>query len=362
MSRLHVTLTGLALVSSLLLASGCVDDRRALIDVTESFAVTFTNNQGPAGQPLPVSFNSVEIKLDIEARDNNNQLDTDFNGPVEIHCSRGQLSGDTNPILVDGKVTNVSVQVAKTFGKIRLVIEEPVSQIRGVSPEIVFHDPKISDIQKPVDQDGNSAFFGYPIQINTGFLVVTNVLNDGFYLSDTSDRPEYSHIFVYTYSFPDQYDDLGEVITLRKGHRLNYINGNVYEFTDSTQLSFPVWEVTDKNDTSNPMPEHKLLTDSVFNNDEEMEKYEAALVKVENVYVGYFECDNTNLEYMDYGQWPVRMPGGRVLSTITRTNVPEFDPCANMGKQIVVLKGNLKQVFSNWSILPSEPEDLVIAP
>jgi hypothetical protein len=122
-----------------------------------------------------------------------------------------------------------------------LNIEEPSSLAEGATPPILFPNPTISQIVKPLDMAAPNATFCSPFlgrQIifdrtatETGKLVVSSVFQNAIAISDST-ASEYNSIYVFTFSRPSSF--------LIKGRVLDRVAGAVAKFNGMTQVGNPV--------------------------------------------------------------------------------------------------------------------------
>lgn len=320
------------------------------------------------------------VALNIEARRPDNTRNEDFNGTVELRVVPGEIHPDDRLVqLVNGRAENHRVRLRFTFGRARIWVEDTgvnaewffddvVGRMRaniidechdgidndgnglidfpadpgcdtddtsegggtfttGISDPLYFELPTIRSVQRnPDSESGPSPLAGQYVEV-TGRpghdLVVTNVTNQGFYVTDLADQ-SYNSIFVFNFSFPED---------VNIGDRLCELGGGVTEFNAMTQLQFPSWAIQGKPRSSaearlpNPEDEEDRLLDeknlpvdcswryglgekqlsrtlelphpvrldaTLIGNLAAMEKLEASLVTVENVQLSttFINCDD----------------------------------------------------------------------
>jgi len=203
-------------------------------------------------------------------------------GPLSIRLTPGTLAdGNTTLLMEDGKLEGLEVYLAKSFGHTHVWveadgywprpasasygscsdgldndanglvdladpgcrdetddIEAPVSLASGVSPSLWFEDPDLQDLQRsdPI-VISTSPLVGEQVQVTRGNLVVTNVVNNGFYVVDLEHNVAgdlFTSLFVFTYSKPKE---------LLYGDKLCGFSGAVQEHVGHTQVVFPTFEV-----------------------------------------------------------------------------------------------------------------------
>ena len=173
-----------------------------------------------------------------------------YQGPVSVRVTPGVVAdGKVSYSMVDGELKGVEVFLVRSFGHAHVWfevdgylarsetteygqcsdgvdndanglvdladpgcldatddIEAPVSFVSGVSPSLWFADPTLRDLQHadPI-MISTSPLVGEQVQITQGNLIVSNVVNNGFYVIDldrnTADEL-FTSLFVFTYSKP----------------------------------------------------------------------------------------------------------------------------------------------------------------
>jgi hypothetical protein len=232
----------------------------------------------------------------------------DWSGDVALHATPGKLVGTESLRLVDGEA-EATLTLALAYDQARLWVsdegteDEPGSFASGASSTLWFTRPTVADVQRPTNADGDSSLVHNYVPIrgwteeDPRDLVVTSVLNDGFYVTDFSDPPgSYRSLFVFTFSRPDG---------IAPGLRLEYVTGIVSEFIGFTELGFPDWKVAGEPFV---LPPPLVLDPSIVCDDEEMEKYEAEVVRIEDI-ASDFQRGSDCADYREHGQWPVALDG-----------------------------------------------------
>ncbi|MDP6944429.1 MAG: hypothetical protein QF464_09795, partial [Myxococcota bacterium] len=201
-----------------------------------------------------------------------------YRGPITVRVTPGVVAdGETRHLMEDGRIDGLEVYLARSFGHTHVWveadgywprpdaasygqcsdgldndanglvdladpgcrdetddIEAPVSLASGVSPGLWFADPTLRDLQRsdPI-VISTSPLVGEQVQVARGNLVVTNVVNNGFYVVDLEhNQPDalFTSLFVFTYSKPKD---------LLYGDKLCGFSGAVQEHVGHTQVVFP---------------------------------------------------------------------------------------------------------------------------
>ena len=128
-------------------------------------------------------------------------------------------------------------------------IEAPVNLVSGVSPSLWFADPTLKDLQfaDPITIS-TSPLVGEQVLVTQGNLVVTNVVNNGFYVVDLEGNSAdelFTSLFVFTYSKPTGPILPGDALPtpVKYGDKLCGFSGAVQEHVGHTQVVFPTFEV-----------------------------------------------------------------------------------------------------------------------
>ena len=201
--------------------------------------------------------------------------------------------------------------------------EQPASYATGLSPAFYFETPRIWHLQY-TDQVSSSPLEGQDIFVDKGKMVVTNIVTNGFYVTDAEYHKPYledgtpayfNSLFLYTYSKPDGLNYLDVLCSF---------SGGVVEYQGNTQLTFPTFEVYRKNfeaygksapcetrddikgklpappavdvtDLLQPEnPSSSSFSDVVMENARLLEPYESSLIKIRDVALStrYLGCDS----------------------------------------------------------------------
>ena len=146
----------------------------------------------------------------------------------------------------------------------------------GVSDTIHYMIPTISEINNIEDNEINQLLGEFTeVRVEDREVIATVIGTNGFWVTDYTDAEDgnYASMYVYTFSKPSR---------IRKGYRLSKLTGGNQEYLGTTQLSFPDYIAVDE---GHSVPEPFALTDEQLCDEDVMEKYESASVKVENVQI-----------------------------------------------------------------------------
>ena len=280
---------------------------------------------------------------------------------------------------VEGEV-DTQVSISSSFGDTRVWLAavgdlegsgDDASFATGVTESIPVQLPTIAQMQDVSELEIDDPFTSSPmigefvtLRTEDREVVVTTLTTKGFWASDLGDAPgNYSGLFVYTFNKPE-----GVAV----GDRLSLLGGGVQEYVGATQISFPLYEAME-GETLEPPPasvlsDETLCADDKPNN-EALEAFESSLVTVE---LGTIPADfketppgtDSDLDYaqfLEYGQWPIELPGGCRIYVVSNTTAPGFDPVAQAGESIGPITGMLSYVRAGghkWMVLVRNPEDL----
>ena len=235
----------------------------------------------PEGQVCAAGVCAVRYVFDVVAYGRDGEP-YPYHGPVTVRVTPGVVAdGVTRYMMVDGRLDGLEIALARSFGHTHVWIEAdgywprpdgasygqcsdgldndanglidmadpgcrdatddmeaPVSLVSGVSPSLWFANPTIRDLQHadPI-VISTSPLVGEQVQVTRGNLVVTNVVNNGFYVVDLEGNQAdalFTSLFVFTYSKPKD---------LLYGDRLCGFSGAVQEHVGHTQVVFPTFEV-----------------------------------------------------------------------------------------------------------------------
>ncbi len=347
-------------------------------------------------------------RIDVRAADTEAESFS-FSGTLHVDVTPGFVTPSTRYFqMTDGKADGVEVCINRTTGPTHIWVEEdgvdpkpddvkygqcndgldndkngkidladpgclgifdnreaPASLASGATDTMHFDNPTVRQIQL-TDKVQTSPMRGQPVRVDTGQLVVTNVIDTGFYITDMgfkeNDRP-YNSIFLFTFSAP---------IGVQINDLVCWFSGTVDEHAGQTQLTFPSYYTHPQSDPefdldecqrdisfflpdkfprapagggidlTDLLKEEKDSFDSgpISDNSELLEAFESNLVKVRNIAVPTrliscdrdkngsiepgdeqncrFDCGNdngcTDLEsFFEYRQWLGRVDGKKQM-------------------------------------------------
>ena len=346
----------------------------------------------------------IETTIKVTALGYDKKPLTTYNGEVEIDMLYGEVSAvsynekqgkyerTSRILLTNGYSENVKVEMEQCLDSDRIVVEEVVPEHEGddnaektgkmgVSPVFYTNVATISTIQGTVKDSGDSFYHGRNLTLKDKTMVVIAVIEGGFYLHEVSEKEdeneegkEYSSIYMYTYSTPYVDDNVEETVQLQPGTLIESANGSVYEFSGFTEMSFPTFHpVYEKKNGKKELkintkliPEPKPIND-ILKDDSEMEKYEASLVRVEKVFVDWF--DENESSFVEYSQFRLKtFVGKKTILAQTLYTAPLFNAVKERletpnaePKQCYTFTGILKQHSgaqpTSWIIVPYDPFD-----
>ena len=325
----------------------------------------------------------IVTKINITALGYDKKLLTNYTGEVEIGMLYGENAAVSRITIENGYAENIEVKMRYCLDNDRVVVQEvkkheddskyePTGKM-GVSPVFYTEVATISAIQGTVKgAKGNpSAFNNRNLTLKDREMVVIAVIEGGFYLHEVG-AEEYSSVYMYTYSTPYVDDNVEESMFLPVGTLIESANGSVFEFFGFTEMSFPTFHpvYVNKNgkkelkiDTS-LIPEPKNINDILTDNNE-MEKYEASLVTVENVSVDWFNEEDSS--YVEYSQFPLKAANGASIMAQTLYTAPLFNAVAEKpveGKTshhynfTGILKQHTSARPSTWILVPRDMDDI----
>ncbi|MBN2497187.1 MAG: hypothetical protein JXR96_21520 [Deltaproteobacteria bacterium] len=381
----HIWLAApLALAVFATLAAGPCVEHRALENGLAGFMVTVKQASGPASgsgtaaDPYAYTSGDVTLTFDAEAFDQHGMVMEDFEGEVALRITPGELAFPGDVVAFShGRVQDATVRVRKVFGRVNLWLEdvrwvsgtdehigvyifggpEPDEYYdlhhaegtwaTGTSNTVHFADPTLRQVQKDdwLENIDYSSLAGNFVEVEChrdedgdgtveedehGWLVVTGVYSEGFYVTDVTDAGHgYNHLYAYNYSYPEG---------LEVGYRLDRLIGTATDFSGCTQVGFPAWtaamnadkdpepfRVQDLDALIPPAPITRAVCDEEASASTEhlcghskynwvMEALESARVRLENVRAPdvLVNCDfNSNLEI------PFTDPEGSAAKEVT---------------------------------------------
>jgi hypothetical protein len=247
------------------------------------------------------------------------------------------------------------------------------SHAAGLGPVMYFENPRIADVQ---GLSSESTLLGRSVTIDRGEMVVVRVSVDGLYVTDREETRGYASLFAYNFNTP---------AGVRVCDRLVSLAGIVGEFYGYTELGYPSWTVNrdvPRPDVPSgpgecPVPDPAELTPAVLDDPIAMESLEAGLAQIGNGIVSarWEDCDFNDdgtvefegeeaacadacdaaldctelTAYHEYGQFgmatAVDAEGNQgKVAVLTRESFPDFDPQANPGLVIPLVRGTLRQL------------------
>ena len=396
-----------------MLAPGCVDHVDG-ISGTQSIHVELVAPADPGAIDHRLTDNQPTVTLNLTAYDAESNVDPSFERPVHLYV---QFLGTLEPLLDDqrlplvvsmtaGQALGVRAKLPPVFGPTTLWVDDAISinptydkptitptYATGTSPELWFHDPYISDIQRPAVETALDALSSSPLEnkqitVNSsrygevGRLVVTSVFSQGYTVSDVAcsdaagtppcTAQAYDHVEVFSFSAPR--DQNGRL--LRQGQVIDGFSGGISEFNGLTEIGFPVTSASasDVDPARLPTPValdpanwFKPLSDpnGIIN----FERNEAAPISITGAVVCMLDDD-----YDKFKQWKLDPTGvggdcsnrSNVLNVITAGVIGDLDPAALVGKTIPRVVGVVRPVelpgFNVWIIFPRSADDLTLPP
>jgi len=325
---------------------------------------------GEAGtRESPLAFSSDartwSVKVTTEDREGEPYA---FNGELTVDVRPGRLEQTTNLVTVVDGVYEGEVTFEAAYGPTRIwfsdegdrpgTTEREPTYATGVSEPIWIELPTIAEINI-IDDPTTNQLAGEFAEVRSADrdLRVTSVGTNGYWVADLDDGvAAYNAMFVYTFSAPNPWVELGQ--------RITSLNGSDQDYLGTTQLSFPHYTVGDEEPVA--VPEAVELTEALCGDDDALEAYESALVRLEDVWLPSSFTPGTQDydDYIDYGQWPVAFGqggGSCVFYADSTIAVPSFDPTEHAGEALTSVTGMLFQVFDKWILLIRSVEDLPIA-
>jgi hypothetical protein len=207
---------------------------------------------------------------------------------------------------------------------------------------------------------------------DSGRMVVTGVYSQGYTVSDVQCEDaagtppcvtgDYDHLYIYSYSRPE--DDQGRL--LRAGSVIDRITGGISEFNGLTEVSFPEGYVSDTTLYPEIVPEPIVIQPEWLNTRIEMERYESALVAIDDATLCPLDDD-----WDTYSQWKLDVGNGcnyDAINVISKGQVPDFDPLtyvsAHEGETMPRVVGTLRPInigsFNVWLVYPRSIDDITL--
>lgn len=350
------------MITALILLSACSDKAATPARPEPSFFyVEMTEGEtGSADSPLPFSSATQSRSFRVTALDREGapySVDAD----ITLDVRPGKL--DQRPwVRMEGGVWEGAVNFKNGYGPTRvwfsdlgdLDVESPRTPgfATGVSEPIQFALPTIGEMNETDDHETDQLDREFAdIRSVDRDIRVSAVGTNGFWVADLADEPSsFNYLFVYTFQRPDD--------AIEVGRRLSLLTGATQEYLATTQISFPTYDVSDEEIVT--MPDPISLTRDQCGQDLILERLENGLVRLEGGVVptsftpGSEEYD----DYLQYGQWPIRLDAGDSCSFYANTGLasPDFTPVA--GQSIPVISGLLSEIWGMWIITPRDGSDL----
>ena len=314
------------------------------------FEVEFVG-EAPEGlhpaEPADFSTEPVSCRIRIQAIDSDHLPMPDWSGSVAIKAAPGQLRSPET-VVVEGGEVEATIQVALAFDDLQVWVSDEGADSNGssfgvgVAPLVRVMKPTVADIQRTSGGGDESLLVHRHVPVR-GFddpydpreLIVTTVVNDGFYVTDFDDPGgSFNSLFVFTFSRPEG---------LHVGDRLGKLAGIIGEFIGFTEMQFPDWRVESgghgSGETVYP------LDPTIVCDDFEMEAWEAAPVELVAVVPDFRDAADC-ADYSEYGQWPARIVGGQCagrdarVSVVNVNTVPSFGFTQECNDQLLVNSDN----------------------
>ncbi|MBN2694912.1 Ig-like domain-containing protein [bacterium] len=363
--------------------------------------------------PIATAF---ETTLTITALDYFGNVLTDYNGDIIVTSSRGTVSSQTEATFTNGVATS-DITLLYGYGPTRVVVSDNKSENWpvGTTDPIYFRELKIFDTQYPSNNAVpiKSPFENIYAKVTTGNMFVAHVSGTGMYLVDLTDPEDYcmlkdqsgdytqinpdfrgfNSMYIYSRNTPENYTDGGstgvDVDDFREilpGQRVEWFAGNLVEFNDMTEISFPTWKIESLKDElkeSHPDWSDDQITAEVLriveeqrknipickfdesyfpagNNDfatiKKLEPFESNIVTVQNVKIGDYDSE--------YSQWNIHPASStsKVLRVVSKEAIPvsEFNPEEKKGQTLQSVTGVLQHVYGGiWVIYVRNINDIV---
>ncbi len=319
---------------------------------------------GSQESPLPFSSEPQSRSVRVTTEDRNGDPYA-FQGELTVNIRTGRLEQSTDMVTLTEGVWEGDVTFAAAFGPARIwfsdegdrpgTTDRPPTFATGVSEPIWFHLPTLAEINIIEDPTTNQLAGEFAeVRASDRDIRVTSVGTNGYWVTDLDDGvAAHNSLFVYTFSAPDPWVEVGQ--------RLDLLTGNDQDYLGTTQLSFPHYTVTE--DEPVEIPSASELTEALCGNDDALEAYESSLVRLENVWIpSTFVSGSADYDdYNAYGQWPLAFGEsgtGCVFYADSTIAVPSFDPREYAGTSLTSVQGMLFQVFSKWIFLVRSVDDL----
>jgi len=330
----------LALVPLAAILSSCAS---SFPDRANHERLVVTRKDGNFGTPsarIPINFSPTNaVKIRVEARGRDGEIDTSFNGFVRVSIRPGTIysvgngADGRNVKLTAGVADDVPISVIASYGDARIWAEDvgytPVVDLTrkpppacsdgvdndadgtvdfpadsgcfapnddtegagtyatGTTETLYYALPRIADVRGVTATGGTSTPFPKEqLKIDTGFdpanatfafdVVVTGITSDGFYATDVQDQATRGYASVFMFTFSAP-QRLGVC------DRLRALQGTSSDFFGYTEVGFPTWtaETWDPKARNCLVPEPTVLKVTELKDLPTLFRNESGLVRVE---------------------------------------------------------------------------------
>lgn len=345
-----------------LLLTACSDDTVTAPRPEPSFVyVEMTAGEaGTIDSPLPFSSTAQSRTFRVTAMDRDgNPYAVDADLTVDVRP--GKL--EARPwVRMEGGVWEGEVTFRNGYGPTRVWfsdlgdLDETSTRVpgfaTGVSEPLYFALPTLGEMNATDDHETSQLDREFAeLRSVDRDIRVTAVGTNGFWVTDLADAPgSFNYLFVYTFQRPDD--------AVQVGARLSLLTGAAQEYLATTQISFPNYEVSP--DAPATMPDPISLTRDMCGQDLTLEGIENGLVRIEGGVIptaftpGSPEYD----DYLEYGQWPVRLDAGDSCSFYVNSGLalPDYTPVA--GQSLPSITGLLSEIWGMWILTPRDAADV----
>ncbi len=323
---------------------------------------------GTDEEPLEFTSAAVDVPIEVQLQDLDGDPYEEFEGDLTLNVRPGDLEGDPR-IQFTGSSWSGTVAIKNGFGATRVWVSDlgdkdqdsgrAPSHATGVSDAIHYKLPTLSQMNDAGDHETNNLDREFArIRTADRDVRVTTVGAAGFWATDMAEdqdpesgvRP-FAHLFVYTFSKPDD--------TIVEGAKLSLLQGNNQEYLATTQLSFPSYEVDEEAGILVPDPV-TVDGDALCEDDEALEAFESAVVRLEDVKIpSTFTSGSEDYDdYLEYGQYPLSTAGGCTFYAESSVTVPTFYPTDHVGEEVAYVQGTLSEIWGKWILNVRDAEDL----
>ena len=346
---------------------GCTSSTSQQLQEPSFIYVGMEGDVGSKEDPLPFSpipctesEDTSCITFSVQTLDKNGDP-YPFNGNLKIKIRPGRLASNFDPFIkVEDGLWSGEIHYEAAFGPTRIwftdegdkdiTTEREPTFATGVSETIEYMIPTITEINNIEDNEINQLLGEFTeVRVEDREVIATVIGTNGFWATDYTDAENgnYASMYVYTFSKPAY---------VRKGYRLTKLTGGNQEYLGTTQLSFPDYTAIDE---GHIVPDPFVLTDDELCDEDTMEKYESAVVRVENVQIPstFTSSSEEYLEYLEYGQWPVTINGCPFYADSSVLSY-EFNPADHSGQNFEHIQGVITQIWSKWIVVMVDDDGL----